>query len=99
MVNIVGLVIGKGGETIRALQEKTGAKINVCKDGEMDNPPNTKTVVVNGPPHCINLAQQYIDDIVSGSAYAGQFGVTGVSETFTVPRDKVGLVIGKGIAF
>ena len=29
----VGLVIGKGGETIRALQEKTGARINLCKDG------------------------------------------------------------------
>jgi rRNA processing protein Krr1/Pno1 len=92
----VGLVIGKGGETIRALQEKTGARINLCKDGEMDNPPNAKTVVVYGPPHCIAMAQQYIDDIVSGNSYAGTFAITGDSETMYVPKEKVGQVIGKG---
>jgi far upstream element-binding protein len=92
----VGLVIGKGGETIRNLQDRTGAKINVCKDGEIETPPNMKTVVVNGPPHCIQMAQLLIDEIVSGHSYAGTFGLTGHAETIFVPKEKVGLVIGKG---
>lgn len=29
----VGLVIGKGGETIKMLQEKTGAKMVIIQDG------------------------------------------------------------------
>jgi far upstream element-binding protein len=94
--NRVGLVIGKGGETIRNLQDRTGAKINVCKDGEIDTPPGMKTVVVNGPPHCIQVAQMLIDEIVSGHSYAGTFGLTGHAETIFVPKEKVGLVIGKG---
>lgn len=62
----------------------------------MDNPPDTKTVVVNGPPHCIAAAQQLIDEIVSGKVYGVPFGVVGISEVIHVPKDKVGLVIGKG---
>ena len=92
----VGLVIGKGGETIRALQEKTGARINLCKDGEINNPHNMKSLVVYGPPQCIKLAQQYIDDIVSGNSYAGTFSITGDSEVLMIPKEKIGQVIGKG---
>ena len=62
----------------------------------MDNPHNTKSIVVFGPPQCIKLAQQYIDDIVSGNSYAGTFSITGDSEVMMVPKEKIGQVIGKG---
>ena len=32
--SLVGVIIGRGGETIRALQEKSGAKIEVAREGE-----------------------------------------------------------------
>lgn len=66
--NRVGLVIGRGGETIKALQDRTGARINVVK--EEDGGPN-RTVVVAGTPNQLALAQAEIDDIVHGTGFAG----------------------------
>ncbi|KAI8899888.1 hypothetical protein BC833DRAFT_583981 [Globomyces pollinis-pini] len=92
----VGLVIGKGGETIQLLQERSGAKMNVVKDGEDDPRSNYRTVVVSGPQSCIKHAQELIHEIVQGGTFTGQFGVGGNSETIMVPKDKIGLIIGKG---
>jgi far upstream element-binding protein len=64
----VGLVIGKGGETIKALQDRTGARINVTKDDEQG--PN-RTIVVAGSKQQLALAQAEIDDIVNGTGFAG----------------------------
>jgi len=89
----VGLVIGKGGETIKSLQDRTGARINVTKDDE--GGPN-RTIVVAGSQHQLALAQREIDDIVNGTSFAGGFGVGGASESIKVQKDKVGLIIGKG---
>ncbi|KAJ2998543.1 hypothetical protein HDV02_004447 [Globomyces sp. JEL0801] len=87
----VGLVIGKGGETIQLLQERSGAKMNVVKDGEDDPRSNYRTVVVSGPQSCIKHAQELIHEIVQGGTFTGQFGVGGNSETIMI-----GLIIGKG---
>ena len=91
-----------GGETIKSLQDRTGARINVVKDEETGP---DRTIVVAGNQQQLALAQQEIDDIVSGTGFAGavlnlirniQFGVGGISETLKVQKDKVGLIIGKG---
>jgi len=66
--NRVGLVIGKGGETIKSLQDRTGARINVTKDEE--HGPN-RTIVVSGNQQQLALAQKEIDDIVKGTGFAG----------------------------
>jgi polyribonucleotide nucleotidyltransferase len=66
--NRVGLVIGKGGETIKSLQDRTGARINVTKDEEFG--PN-RTIVVSGNQQQLALAQKEIDDIVKGTGFAG----------------------------
>ncbi|KAJ3321744.1 hypothetical protein HDV06_003893 [Boothiomyces sp. JEL0866] len=93
-VHRVGLVIGRLGETIKILQEKSGAKINVVK--EENDHLDTRTVVVSGPPNCIATARTLIDEIVTDGSFASQFGPSGTSEVIYIPRDKVGLIIGKG---
>ncbi|KAJ3261729.1 hypothetical protein HK103_004680 [Boothiomyces macroporosus] len=93
-VHRVGLVIGRLGETIKILQEKSGAKINVVK--EENDHLDTRTVVVSGPPNCIATAKTLIDEIVTDGSFASQFGPAGTSEVIYIPRDKVGLIIGKG---
>nr|GMD45944.1 far upstream element-binding protein 1-like [Ipomoea batatas] len=101
----VGVIIGKGGETIRYLQLQSGAKIQVTRD--MDSDPNSQTrgVELMGTPEQIAKAEQLIQDVLS-EAESGGSGivsrrVTGQqagAEQFVmqVPNNKVGLVIGKG---
>ncbi|KAL9376497.1 hypothetical protein Peur_030617 [Populus x canadensis] len=100
----VGVIIGKGGETIKYLQLQSGAKIQVTRD--MDADPNSpyRIVELMGTPEQIAKAEQLINDVLAeadagGSGtisrrYAGQGG----SEHFSmkIPNNKVGLVIGKG---
>ncbi|KAJ3277005.1 hypothetical protein HDV01_000057 [Terramyces sp. JEL0728] len=71
-----------------------GAKINVVK--EENDHLDTRTVVVSGPPNCIATARTLIDEIVTDGSFASQFGPAGTSEVIFIPRDKVGLIIGKG---
>ncbi|KAJ3362411.1 hypothetical protein HDU91_003421 [Kappamyces sp. JEL0680] len=89
----VGLIIGRGGETIRSLQDRTGSRINVDK-GDDKGP--SRTVVVIGTPPQIAMAQKEIEDIIQNNGYAGAFGIGGTTEQIKVSKDKVGLIIGRG---
>ena len=60
--DIVGLVIGKGGETIRQLQLESGAKIQVAKkEGEETG---MRNIFVEGPDDKYRKAKDLIDDII-----------------------------------
>lgn len=60
--DIVGLIIGKGGETIRQLQNESGAKIQVAvKEVEATN---CRNVFVEGPDDKYRKAKELIDDII-----------------------------------
>lgn len=87
----VGIIIGKGGETIKRLAQETGAKIQFKPDED----PNAqdRCAVIQGTPEQINRATQMISDLVTRSAQGG-----GATEVFYmhVPANKTGLVIGKG---
>ncbi|XP_059452976.1 uncharacterized protein LOC132183632 isoform X2 [Corylus avellana] len=100
----VGVIIGKGGETIKYLQLQSGAKIQVTRDMDADPNSPTRMVELMGSPEQIAKAEQLISEVLS-EAEAGGSGivsrrVTGQSgsDTFVmkVPNNKVGLVIGKG---
>ena len=58
----VGLVIGKGGETIRHLQQESGAKIQVAKK-EIPNS-NLRNVFVEGTPEKYQKAKDMIEEII-----------------------------------
>jgi far upstream element-binding protein len=62
--NKVGLIIGKGGETIKQLQEKTGAKMVVVQDGptqEMEKP-----LRISGDPAKVEHAKQLVFELIGG---------------------------------
>lgn len=59
----VGLIIGKGGETIRQLQQESGAKIQVAKK-EMQNT-GVRNVFVDGPADRYEAAKKLIENIVN----------------------------------
>ena len=62
----VGKVIGKGGQTIRDLQSRSGAKINIMKDS--GNSYDTD-VQLSGTNEQIDCAQKLITDLISNNSY------------------------------
>lgn len=93
----VGLIIGKGGETIKQLQEKSGAKMVIIQDGpgqEMQKP-----LRISGDPQKVEHARQLVNDLIQEKDnYNSQrqtMNGTEQAEVF-VPKSAVGVVIGKG---
>lgn len=98
----VGLVIGRSGETIRQLQIRAGADIQVSREqGE------ERGIVIQGPPENVAAAKDLVERIVAeklesvtnGAASGGNPGPSSMvsSDTqFLIPQRHVGLVIGSG---
>uniref|UniRef100_A0A5B6ZHN7 K Homology domain-containing protein n=2 Tax=Davidia involucrata TaxID=16924 RepID=A0A5B6ZHN7_DAVIN len=101
----VGVIIGKGGETIKYLQLQSGAKIQVTRDMDADpNSPN-RMVELMGTQEQIVKAEQLINDVLAEAETGGSGvvsrrlpGQQAGAEQFVmeVPNNKVGLIIGKG---
>ncbi|KAL6980064.1 hypothetical protein U1Q18_021715 [Sarracenia purpurea var. burkii] len=97
----VGVIIGKGGETIKYLQLQSGAKIQVTRDMDADPYSPTRMVELMGTPDQIAKAEQLLCDAESGGSGIVSRRLTGQqsgAEQFVmqIPNNKVGLVIGKG---
>lgn len=90
----IGLVIGRGGETVKDLQEKSGAKVFVNQDVKNDANPNEKPVTISGDPEAIKIAQSLINDILRGGP-AGGFNGGQPTLTLQIPEATVGAVMGK----
>ena len=58
---MVGRVIGKNGETIKALQTYSGALIQI------DQTVEPTKVTISGTPHSLSLAVSMVTDIVKGT--------------------------------
>ncbi|KAM4641062.1 far upstream element-binding protein 1 isoform 6-T6 [Discoglossus pictus] len=96
-----GLVIGKGGETIKQLQERAGVKMVMIQDG----PQNTgadKPLRITGDPYKVQQAKEMVLDLIReqggfrearndyGSRLGGNEGID-----IPIPRFAVGIVIGR----
>lgn len=102
----VGVLIGKGGETIKYLQAQSGAKIQITRDADAIPFSQTRSVDITGSSEQVNRAEQLINDVLaeadiggSGVLAARKVGNTqygGEQFSMKVPTNKVGLVIGKG---
>ncbi|KAJ1780514.1 hypothetical protein LPJ77_003466 [Coemansia sp. RSA 2523] len=94
----VGLIIGRGGESIRDIQFSSGASVQV----QPDNGRSEREIVLLGAPDQIEQARARIMDIVSAEGPREQRGGYGQQprgqhvEEFQVPSDSVGIVIGRG---
>nr|CAD1843161.1 unnamed protein product [Ananas comosus var. bracteatus] len=105
----VGVIIGKGGETIRYLQLQSGAKIQVTRDMDADPNAQTRAVEISGTSEQISKAEQLINDVLAEVTFS-QFvrlwhyfcssiwwSPTGAEQfQMKIPNSKVGLIIGKG---
>ena len=60
----VGLIIGKAGSTIKGIQDRSGANIQIPQSGDVGNP-NIRTVAITHPHvEGARLAKQMIEDIL-----------------------------------
>ncbi|XP_066568725.1 far upstream element-binding protein 3 isoform X1 [Amia ocellicauda] len=98
----VGLVIGKGGDTIKQLQERTGVKMIMIQDGPMPTGAD-KPLRITGDPYKVQQARELVVEIIrdkdQGDFRGGRsdFGsrLGGSSLDVAVPRFAVGIVIGR----
>ena len=79
----VGLVIGKGGETIKQLQEQTGATLIIIQDSNQQA--EHKPLRIIGTPESVERAKAEVFKILNQQV-----------EYVMVASNKAGLVIGKG---
>ncbi|XP_037538319.1 far upstream element-binding protein 1 isoform X2 [Nematolebias whitei] len=95
-----GLVIGKGGETIKSLQERGGVKMVMIQDG----PQNTgadKPLRISGDPFKVQQAKEMVMELIRDHGFREQRGEYGSrlgggdSLDVPVPRFAVGIVIGR----
>ncbi|KAM1424106.1 hypothetical protein ACFX10_016614 [Malus domestica] len=100
----VGVIIGKGGETIKYLQTQSGAKIQVTRDSDADLNFPTRMVELMGTPEQIAKAEHLINEVLAEAESGGpaiasrRLTVQAGGEQYVtkIPNNKVGLVIGKG---
>uniref|UniRef100_A0A8C4LJJ5 Far upstream element binding protein 3 n=1 Tax=Equus asinus asinus TaxID=83772 RepID=A0A8C4LJJ5_EQUAS len=98
----VGLVIGKGGETIKQLQERTGVKMVMIQDGPLPTGAD-KPLRITGDPFKVQQAREMVLEIIREKDQADFRGVRGDfnsrmgggSMEVSVPRFAVGIVIGR----
>ncbi|XP_065178619.1 far upstream element-binding protein 1-like [Sycon ciliatum] len=87
----VGLVIGKGGETIKRLQQQAGCRMQMIQDGPYTNA-YEKPLRIQGTAQAITEGRDLVNELIhqSDTTPAGQ-------ETLEVPvpRELVGMVIGR----
>ncbi|KAL4609409.1 far upstream element-binding protein 3-like [Arapaima gigas] len=98
----VGLVIGKGGDTIKQLQERTGVKMIMIQDGPLPTGAD-KPLRITGDPYKVQQARELVAEIIrekdqehfrSGRTDFGS-RLGGNSLDVAVPRFAVGIVIGR----
>lgn len=101
----VGLIIGRGGETIRDLQDRSGCHVNIVGENKSVN--GLRPVNLIGSA----AAQQYAKDLILEIVESDQKGVSvkdlhrdrddgghgKINDTIVVPGEAVGMIIGKGM--
>ncbi|KAI4137378.1 MAG: hypothetical protein L6R39_007318 [Caloplaca ligustica] len=107
----VGLIIGRGGETIRDLQERSACHVNIV--GEEKSVNGFRPVNLIGTPQAAAVARGLIMEIVDSDTKnmnaqnvnrdpvrGGQSMFGGgdekINDNITVPSEAVGMIIGKG---
>jgi far upstream element-binding protein len=105
----VGLIIGRGGETIRDLQERSGCHVNIVGENKSVN--GLRPVNLIGNPTAAARAKELIMEIVESDTKLGDgpaaptnrrdmdpysSGPNKINESIYVPSDAVGMIIGKG---
>jgi len=86
----VGLVIGRGGTTIKEIESTTGVKLQLEPTGEP-----FRNVYIRGSEENINKAKEKIKMILE-ERIKGRGSSLNPTKTIPIPCDQVGLIIGRG---
>jgi len=101
-----GLIIGKGGETIRKLQENSGTQMQIIQQSHAPSD-QAKPLQIIGMPENVGIAKRMIDQLLesddnrmpkgpgTGANQIQMNQVRGIARII-VPRSAVGLIIGRG---
>merc|ERR1719409_2167416 len=106
---LIGMLIGKGGDTIKAISRDSACRIEIAKD-EAAEQEEKRTVYLSGPPDCIQRAKEMIEETLSCSREQRAHRRASRSRsrgrrsrsrgrgprTIMVPQDLIGMLIGKG---
>eukprot|EP01050_Picozoa_sp_SAG11_P006297 SAG11_NODE_483_length_9069_cov_31.093534_1_plen_391_part_00 len=104
----VGLIIGKGGETIRMLQERSGANIQVTRDADATPGDPNRNITLSGSREQVDEARRLMMETIkeaeagrSGGDSSGGGGGSSlppghIEAKILIPNNCVGVVIGKG---
>jgi far upstream element-binding protein len=100
----VGLIIGKGGETIKQLQERAGVKIVVIQDTNAPTSHDKPVRITGDRQSCLRakdmlldlLAEKDLQGHVDFSSFGGGGGGGRDTLELPVPRNMIGVIIGKG---
>lgn len=57
-----GLVIGRGGENVKAINQQTGAFVEISRQLPPNGDPNFKLFIIRGSPQQIDHAKQLIEE-------------------------------------
>jgi far upstream element-binding protein len=98
---VVGRIIGRGGETIRALQAASEAHITLNQDFPPDHP---RQVLITGRPEACERAQLMVNELMHGAPGTAQACIQrvmaahgiGAHEAMTAPKSLLGRIIGRG---
>lgn len=98
--NMVGLVIGKGGENIHRMQMTTGAHMQIAKESEMKPGETLRSIILKGSPAAVQELKRLVEEVLNSRMTATKSTVRELDHMFVlkvpVPNDKVGVIIGKG---
>ncbi|KAJ6652280.1 hypothetical protein lerEdw1_012766 [Lerista edwardsae] len=83
-----GLVIGKGGENIKSINQQSGAHVELQRNPPPNTDPNVRIFTIRGVPQQIELARHLIDEKVGGAGLggAGGFGQSPFSQPPATPH-------------
>ncbi len=92
----IGLIIGRGGETIKDLQDRSGARIFVSLDAKVDPETGEKPINLSGDAEAIRTAKTLINEILFGLSSSGAGGLGGrPTLVIQIPDTSIGAVMGK----
>ncbi|KAI8049482.1 hypothetical protein BDF22DRAFT_698862 [Syncephalis plumigaleata] len=97
--SMAGLVIGRGGENLKRIEQQTMTRVQFTQDPPDAQGMRRVTAIgsAEGVDRAYQLVQALLEDPQTGQTTGNALVLTGqTSETVLVPNERVGLLIGRG---
>merc|ERR1719354_1102034 len=91
--NMVGLLIGRGGENITRMQQESQCKIQMAPDSQGQP---TRLCTLTGLPHAVEAAKQQVNAVIANDGRGMKGGGGGGAFEMMLEGPLVARVIGKG---